>query len=270
MISRVTTVFKVGGLAGLVHYFDRKLRGLLVGTAKAFETYKGYFPGKSGIEIGGPSPAFSRKGIFPVYPLVKALDNCNFCKNTIWEGDIVSGKTYIFSGKRSAGTQYIVEATAVGSIQAGEYDFLLSSHVLEHIANPILALTEWVGLLKDQGIMVLLLPDNSKTFDHRRSVTSMEHLIDDYKESVGEDDLTHLSEILALHDLTRDPFAGSAGDFEQRSIRNFDNRCLHHHVFDLELSVRLLEYVGMTVHVAEEVEPHHLLIIGKKSQGNGI
>jgi hypothetical protein len=54
-----------------------------------------------------------------------------------------------------------------------------------------------------------LLPDKRRTFDHRRPVTTLAHLIADLNADMAEDDLTHLPEILALHDLERDPDAGN-------------------------------------------------------------
>jgi hypothetical protein len=57
--------------------------------------------------------------------------------------------------------------------------------------------------------------------------------------------------------------------FRLRSSRNSENRCLHHHVFNMDLAVRLVEYVGFEVHAAEEVAPHHLLLVAKSS-GNAL
>lgn len=55
----------------------------------------------------------------------------------------------------------------------------------------------------------------------------MEHLIDDYKAGITVEDLTHLQKILALHDLARNPEAGTFAAFKTRSRCNFENRCLH-------------------------------------------
>jgi len=54
----------------------------------------------------------------------------------------------------------------------------------------------------------------------------------DYANNVGEDDLTHLPEILALHDLSRDEAAGTPEQFHQRCLDNISKRAIHHHVFD--------------------------------------
>lgn len=39
-----------------------------------------------------------------------------------------------------------------------EFDYVYSSHFLEHLDNPIEALCEWVRILKDEGYLVLYLP----------------------------------------------------------------------------------------------------------------
>ena len=263
MIRRAIHILQSRGIRGLVRAAIVRGRGLLAKPSALLPTYQDRFIGKCGIEIGGPSQAFSRRGVFPVYPMVGNLDNCNFGASTVWEGSLQQGKTFVFDPAKPAGQQYLAETTALGQLPSAAYDFVLSSHMLEHTANPILALLEWKRLLTDHGTLVLLLPDRRYTFDHRRPVTTLAHLIDDFKAGRGEDDLTHLEEILALHDLKRDPDAGDMKAFKVRSLRNVENRCLHHHVFDVRLARELVEHIGMTVHAAEEIRPHHILLLAQ-------
>jgi SAM-dependent methyltransferase len=265
MIGKTIHIVRARGITGTIRAIVMRLRRVLAGRARSFHAYQSLFAGKSGVEIGGPSQVFSRGGIFPVYPLVGHLDNCNFSNVTVWEGDIKQGQTFQFDRRRPVGRQYIVEATAMGCLNSGAYDFVLSSHVLEHIANPILALSEWKRLLADDGILVLLLPDRRHTFDHRRPVTTMAHLITDFEAGVQDDDLTHLPEILALHDLKRDPEVGDMKTFKLRSALNCENRCLHHHVFDMPLAVSLIKHLGFVVRASEEFHPHHLILVAQKT-----
>jgi SAM-dependent methyltransferase len=234
------------------------------GSAKSFQQHRLCFLDKNGIEIGGPSQVFSKRGIFPVYPLARHLDNCNFNSSTMWEGSIQAGHTFVFDKAKSPGRQLIAEATDLQNLPANAYDFVLSSHVLEHIANPIQALKQWICLLRNEGLLVLFLPDKYRTFDHRRPITSLEHMIEDYEKPVAEDDMTHLPEILSLHDLSRDPEAGDCHAFKARALDNLNNRCLHHHVFDIRSAVELVEYTGLRVENAEEIRPHHILILARK------
>jgi len=232
--------------------------------AKSFSYLKYFLKEKIGFEIGGPSAAFMKKGIFPVYQIADRIDNCNFKSKTIWEENIKDGQTFLFNFKKPPGQQLFSEATDLAVIQSGSYDFLLSSHVLEHCANPILALSEWTRLLKENGLLVVLLPNKDSTFDHRRPITTMEHLISDFIANIGEDDLTHMSEILALHDLELDPGAGGLDFFKSRSLQNFENRCFHHHVFDAELIAKLVDYMHLQIIAIETIPPLHILIVAKK------
>jgi len=261
MIRRAIHILQLRGTRGLVRAAVARARSLFTKPSALLLTYQDRFAGKSGIEIGGPSQAFSRRGVFPVYPMVGNLDNCNFGASTVWERNLHQGKTFVFDPAKPAGQQYLAETTALGELPSGSYDFVLSSHMLEHTANPLLALQEWKRLLADGGALVLLLPDRRHTFDHRRPVTTLAHLIADFNAGMREDDLTHLPEILALHDLERDPDAGDMESFKARSLRNVENRCLHHHVFDRHLAVNSVEHIGLKVYAVEEISPHHILLL---------
>lgn len=197
--------------------------------------------GKKGIEIGGPSNVF--RYILPIYVKAKSLDVVNFSHSTVWEGRIKEGKSFRFSGGKK-GTQFIADATDLSQIEDNSYDFLLSSNCLEHIANPMKALCEWKRILKKDGVLILVLPNKKSNFDHKRPTTSFEHILDDYTHGTSENDLTHLDEILDLHDLSMDLAAGDFQHFKNRSLDNFNNRCLHHHVFDLDVMTRMVEHLG--------------------------
>ncbi len=221
--------------------------------------------GMSGLEVGGPSEVFGgRRGILPLYPAVGSLDNCNFASQTVWQAAHVEGPTFVFENGRSPGRQYIAEASDLSGIRSARHDFLLSSHALEHCANPLKALGEWLRVLKDGGTLVLLLPHREGTFDHRRPVTPLEHLVADAHADVGEDDMTHFDEIMARHDLTLDPGGGTPAQFRERSSRNVENRCFHQHVFDTRSTVELLDHVGVQLLALETMAPFHIIAVARK------
>jgi ubiquinone/menaquinone biosynthesis C-methylase UbiE len=149
--------------------------------------------------------------------------------------------------KGKVGTHFILDATHLSLIGDNTYDFLISSNCLEHIANPLKALDEWRRVVKHNGYMVVLVPNKEHTFDHARLTTTFDHILSDYINHTAEDYLTHLDEILAHHDLAMDPFAGNYDAFRLRSLDNFNNRCLHHHVFDMPLLRELIQFVGIRV-----------------------
>src|SRR6185369_2946929 len=244
MIQKLKYFLKLYGVMGLIREIARRVFKTRL---KCYSTVEKLIFDKTGLEIGGPSPVFSRGGLLPLYSIAGSVDNCNFCSTTIWEGAIQPGHTFIFDPLHAPGKQYILEITDLKPIMSDFYDFVISSHALEHTSNPLKALLEMRRVLKVGGILILVLPHKEGTFDHRRQVSTIEHLIDDYSKSMSEDDLTHLQEILSCHDLNRDPWTGDIETFTARSKCNFENRCLHHHVFDTKLAVELINWLEMQI-----------------------
>lgn len=218
---------------------------------------------KTGLEIGGPSKFFDLKSYFPVYVFAKRIDGVNFSTDTVWEGTIKEGKSYHY-GNEKTGYQYICEASELKNIEKESYDFLLSCHSLEHIANPIKALKSWNKVLRNEGKIILVLPDKDFTFDHKRPYTSFEHLLQDFRKEMDEYDTTHFEEILSLHDISKDTMIHSQEELETRIRANFSNRCVHHHVYSLDLIKELLNYCGFKVLYQQKAKPFHLVTVAEK------
>lgn len=233
-------------------------------TVNNLDGFEHYFYGKRGFEIGGPSAVFKSGGTYEIYRLAEKIDNCNFSDNTTWGGDVRAGMTFAFDGAR-VGHQYICEGAELVQIGSEDYDFVLSSHVLEHIANPLKALLEWRRILRCGGVLLLRVPHRDGTFDHRRPVTTLSHLKDDLESDVDENDLTHLPEILDSHDLSMDSAAGDLESFVKRSQKNPENRCLHHHVFTTETAIQLVDLVGLEVILVRADLPFDITILCRKS-----
>ncbi len=237
-----------------------RLKLMRQGRLKSFEMYLPYVCGKSGLEIGGPSGIFRKGNPLPLYEEIGRLDNCDFSKSTVWAKHT---ETFIFSPKKAPGNTLFCDGSALVDVADSSYDFILSAHNLEHFANPIKALKEWQRVLKPNGTLVLVLPNYRATFDHLRKPTRVDHMFEDFEQDTGEDDLTHLPEILEKHDLKRDIEAGSRQDFHKRSLDNFSNRCLHHHVFDEHNSRELLSRVGFEVLTVDLAFPFHICILAR-------
>ena len=112
--------------------------------------------------------------------------------------------------------------------------------------------------------MIVLVPVKSKCFDHRREFTRFEHMLQDYENDTQETDLTHLDEILELHDYELDPPAGGRENFYKRSLKNYENRCLHHHVFSEESLEKIFTWLGMNIINICELENNYMIAGLKK------
>jgi SAM-dependent methyltransferase len=221
---------------------------------------KARLQGKSGLEFGGPSSIFSANHLVPLYNIVSAIDTCNFAQQTIWS----SQEDRLRFGP-SLRKQLIAEACEASLIASDCYDFVAASHVLEHVANPLRALQEWKRLVKPSGTILLLVPHKAGMFDHRRRFTTFDHIKKDFESNVAETDLTHLQEILELHDLELDPPSGSAAQFRERCSRNLSNRAMHHHVFSPELLIEMFSFLGMRILNIAVERPYHTIVHAEKA-----
>ncbi|MBM2711149.1 methyltransferase domain-containing protein [Mesorhizobium caraganae] len=116
-----------------------------------------------GIEVGaGNRP-------FPVPPTATVIygdirDNetlkTHFADKNITEGGFIDAET--FAGTRHA-----------------SLDFVISAHVIEHLANPFGSIREGLARLKPGGVYVIAVPDMRFTTDRDRPPTPFDHLMDD-------------------------------------------------------------------------------------------
>jgi SAM-dependent methyltransferase len=58
----------------------------------------------------------------------------------------------------------------------GELGYVLSSHVLEHVYDPIGAINEWARVLEPGGLVFCVLPHKERTFDAHRPRTTLAEL----------------------------------------------------------------------------------------------
>lgn len=78
------------------------------------------------------------------------------------------------------GTYLRVDLCARGDglpFRDGSWDYVLSSHVLEHFDDPIRALKEWYRVVRPGGYIFIIVPHRDRTFDREEERTSLEELI---------------------------------------------------------------------------------------------
>lgn len=75
-------------------------------------------------------------------------------------------------------------------------DYVLASHVLEHVANPIAALAEWYRVVRPGGIVYLIVPNRLAAFDHDRELTTVDHFFADHRAGTTACDATHIDEFV--------------------------------------------------------------------------
>jgi hypothetical protein len=245
-----------------VHFIDLRdiARRFVNRTRPKFKRQRQLFEGMHGLEIGGPSHVFSSAGPIPVYQIARRIDNLDFSDTTFWIHEDRS-EEYCPSQYLEAGSNFYIDSHELTKMAAGRYDFLIASHVIEHLSNPIKSVLAWKRLLKSTGVMILVAPCKYFSYDCDRPITTISHLLEDYQKDVGEDDLTHMDEVILKHNFKRDKTFSSLVQHIERTKLNHENRIMHHHVFDLKLLRTMGEQCGLTVLESEYILPRHVVCI---------
>jgi SAM-dependent methyltransferase len=218
------------------------------------------FDGARGLEIGGPSALFGANGLLPVYPRLASIDGVQWAADTVWH-QLDSASGYAPEGQ-VRGELHVIDSIDLDPLVSGSYDVVFCSHVIEHLANPLRALAAWRRVTRAGGQMLIVAPHMQGTFDHRRALTTLTHIVDDFERGVQEDDMTHLEETLRLHDRTRDVSTSDA-TWEQMRRDNPATRTLHHHTFTTPSLLALLDHAGLELVACETRFPHDIYVLGR-------
>ena len=181
----------------------------------------------SGVEFGaGASP-------FPV-PLEC---NVHFADPFSYE----TLKTVMYPGQQAHDLirpDYITDIKTMAGIPDASLDFIVACHVIEHTNNPITALDSCYRALKLGGSLVLVVPDMIKTFDSKRALTTLAHLIEDYELPSRERDLEHYEEFYTK--AFEIPSDANLKDYAaQKQIEGGD---LHYHTWTFESFGELVDW----------------------------
>ena len=87
----------------------------------------------------------------------------------------------------------------------------------------------------------------NNTFDWKRKLTELNHLIQDYNNNTKESDDTHYSEIIDLHDVEKDTTVISYEEHIRRTYDNVNSRIVHHHTFNMPSLISLLEFCDFKI-----------------------
>lgn len=89
---------------------------------------------------------------------------------------------------------YVTDIKTLVGIPDASLDFIIACHVIEHTNNPLAAIDSCYRALKPGGSLVLVVPDMTKTFDSKRTLTTLAHLIEDYQSPSPQRDREHYEE----------------------------------------------------------------------------
>lgn len=71
--------------------------------------------------------------------------------------------------------------------ESNKYDYVISSHVIEHVADPIYAFWEWNRVLKPGGVVFMIFPKrNALPSDVGRPITEVKDFISRYNKALTD------------------------------------------------------------------------------------
>lgn len=137
----------------------------------------------------------------------------------------------------------------LSSIADNSWDFAIANHMIEHCQNPIGALENFLRVVKPGGLVYMGVPDKRYTFDIDRPLTSLDHLIRDYKEGPEWSRLAHYEEYVRLVD----KFPEEQVAQRMQHLLDIDYS-IHFHVWTAETFPELLAYCQENLSSSFEIE----------------
>lgn len=134
------------------------------------------------------------------------------------------------------GGQPLVPVSLIGNAQDlsalsdDSVDFVIANHLFEHLDNPIQGLKEMVRVLRAGGVLYLAVPEPRATFDSRRDLTTVKHLVRDYRRGPKQSRKAHFTEYVEKVEMFID--AGHVDDVRAR-VRQLSEMdySIHYHVW---------------------------------------
>jgi predicted SAM-dependent methyltransferase len=141
------------------------------------------------------------------------------------------------------------DATTLATIPDASLDFVVASHVIEHLEDPIGALRAWLRVTKPDGVVWLAVPDRRRTFDAGRPATTLEHVIRDHAEGPAWSRTGHYEEWARLVDGIEERYVPA---YAQEWIEK--GMSIHFHVWELEDLAQLLLHAARDVADLEHLQ----------------
>lgn len=134
-------------------------------------------------------------------------------------------------------SQYIVGKASNLPVEDNSLDFIFSSHVFEHLANPLGHLERWSRKLKSGGTVLAIVPDIAGTKDFRHQPCSLEELISEHRAGIWEPERRHYER-----------WAGTRRDWSDRvDLAIAEQMSIHVHYYTRENMASLLQHATQTL-----------------------
>ncbi|HEY6538460.1 MAG TPA: class I SAM-dependent methyltransferase [Candidatus Dormibacteraeota bacterium] len=91
----------------------------------------------------------------------------------------------------------IGDAHDLAALDDGSVDFVIANHVIEHLDDPIRGLQEMLRVIRGGGLLYLAVPDPRATFDVDRDLTTVDHVVDEFRHGTAGTRYGHYADWVA-------------------------------------------------------------------------
>lgn len=156
-------------------------------------------------------------------------------------------------------------AETLTSVNSNSQNFVIANHVLEHCANPILAIKNMLRVLKTDGILFLTIPDKRYTFDKDRTITNFEHIMQDFEQGAQISKKAHCEEWIKLAVKK----SGNAAETAIAELYQETFADIHYHCWTpkeiLEMMVKLKDFFDYEIEFAYKTHGEFTVVLKKGS-----
>jgi predicted SAM-dependent methyltransferase len=134
----------------------------------------------------------------------------------------------------------IADMSDLSAFGSNSFDYIVASHVIEHLSDPINAIVESHRILKKGGRLLLAVPSKDRTFDKSRPCTPLAHLVDDYERYDRARDLSHYREWFSLVQ------PSNSNDDKMVNEAWECNADIHYHTWTVETFIQLMNHIKVS------------------------
>jgi SAM-dependent methyltransferase len=149
------------------------------GHQKNLELVRRYLHGLRGIEIGASGKKYGLDNQQGAYANVDVIDAHTRARNKGWkESQLVN----------------ILSSGDDLPFKDGVFDYVFSSHVIEHFFDPIRAIREWFRVVREGGYVFMIIPHKERTYDRNREMTHHAELMERHRSAISHADYIRRTE----------------------------------------------------------------------------
>jgi hypothetical protein len=155
-----------------------------------------------------------------------------------------------------AEVDYVCDAQDLTVIPNGSQAYLIANHILEHMENPLLALRNWLRVVRPGGCVFVTVPDKRYTFDRPRAITPFTHVLQDFEKGPAWSRLAHFRDWV---DSQEPEHRGN--ESRVRHLMDVERYPIHYHVWTPREVLEIVAWTGAELATYKHTPPEMVFVL---------